>query len=172
MDSKSIFSALSFVSVFIYMYVGIYTYRHNTKSLINRVFLSLCTSYAIWSFAYAFAYASNNKIAFSFWNKISALGWCSFSAITLYLVLLITDNKLVKNKLIVVFVFSPAVIFFYMSVFLFGVGINTPTIISNIFYIGDFLYNFTFLIISIILIFFWGAKTDSKRIKIQSKILV
>ena len=59
-----------------------------------------------------------------------------------------------------------------MAVFLFGVGIKTSPLISNIFYIGDFLYNFIFLIISIIILFVWGLKTDSKRIKKQSKILV
>lgn len=171
MDSKSIFSAISFVSVFVYMYVGIYTFKHNTKSIINRVFLLLCTSYSIWSFAYAFAYTASNNFAFSFWNKISALGWCSFSAITLYLVLLITDNKLKKSKIIKVLIFSPAIVFLYMSVFLFEEGINISTTITKIFYIGDFLYNFIFLFISIILVFLWGLRTDSKRIKIQSKIL-
>jgi diguanylate cyclase (GGDEF)-like protein/PAS domain S-box-containing protein len=172
MDYRSVFSALSFVAFFVYMYIGLYTYKHNKKSIVNRVFLLLCTSYAIWSFAYAFAYISYDHYVFSIWNKISALGWCSFSAISLYLVLLITDNQITKNRIVKILIFSPAIIFLYMSVFLFGEGINTPTIISDIFYIGNFWYNFIFLFMSIILIFFWGIKTDSKRIKIQSKILV
>ena len=59
-----------------------------------------------------------------------------------------------------------------MSVFLFGYGIRTSPLITNIFYIGDFLYNCVFLVISIMILFVWGLKTDSKRIKYQSKILV
>jgi len=59
-----------------------------------------------------------------------------------------------------------------MSVFLFGEGIKTPPLIADIFYIGDFLYNFVFLVISIIILFIWGLKTDSSRIKKQSQILV
>ena len=59
-----------------------------------------------------------------------------------------------------------------MSVFLFGYGIRTSPLITNIFYIGDFLYNCIFLVISIMILFVWGLKTDSKRIKYQSKILV
>lgn len=35
MDSKSIFSALSFVAVVVYMYVGLYTYKRNSKSIMN-----------------------------------------------------------------------------------------------------------------------------------------
>lgn len=172
MDVISLFSALSLVSVFIYMYIGVYTFRQNKKSIINRVFLSLCTSYAIWAFAYAFAYVSNDKYSFSLWNKISAVGWCSFSAITLYLVLLITENKIVTKRIVKIAIFSPAIIFFYMAVFLFGVAINTSPLIADIFYIGDFLYNFIFLAISIVTLFVWGLKTDSKRIKHQSNILV
>ncbi|QHI73844.1 diguanylate cyclase [Aminipila terrae] len=172
MDYDSIFSALSLVAVFAYMYIGIYTYKKNRKSTINRFFLLLCTSYAIWSFAYAFAYLSYNKEVFSFWNKVSAIGWCSFSAITLYLVLLMTDNIFAKNNIVRILIFSPAALFFYMSVFLFGKGIKTPTMITHIFYIGDFLYNFSFLLMSILLIFLWGARTNSKRIKLQAKILI
>lgn len=172
MDVVSLFSALSLVSVYIYMHIGIFTFRQNKKSIINRVFLSLCTSYAIWSFAYAFAYVSKDQYSFSLWNKISAIGWCSFSAITLYLVLLITEKKIVKKRIVKVVIFSPAIIFFYMAVFLFGANINTSPFITTIFYVGDFLYDFIFLIISIITIFVWGLKAESKRIKYQSKILV
>jgi len=172
MDYKGIFSALSLVAVLTYMYIGLTTFRHNKKSQMNALFLLLCISYAIWSFAYAFAYLSYNHYVFSFWNKVSALGWCSFSAITLYLVLLITDNKIIKNKVIQVCISSPAIVFLFMSVFLFGVDINTPVVIANIFYIGNFLYNFTFLLMSILLILFWGIKSESKRVKLQSKILI
>ena len=59
-----------------------------------------------------------------------------------------------------------------MAVFLFGEGIQTAPIIAHIFYIGDFLYNFIFLIISIMTLFVWGIKTNNLRIKKQSKILV
>lgn len=172
MDKSSLFSAFSLVAVFIYMYIGFYTFSQNTKSTVHRVFLSLCISYSIWSFAYAFVYVSNDYYTSSLWNKISAIGWCSFSAITLYLVLLITEKKIINKRIYVFLIFSPAVLFFCMSVFLFGYGIKTSTVITSIFYIGDFLYNFIFLIISITILFIWGFKTDSIRIKKQSKILV
>lgn len=172
MDYKSIFSALSMVAVLVYLYIGLFTWKDNRKSIINRVFFLLCISYAIWSFAFAFAYVSYSKYIFSFWNKLSAFGWCTFSAITLYLVLLITDNKLVKKRYIQILIFAPALLFLYMALFLFGVGINTPTAVSNFFYIGDFIYNFVYLLLSIIIILIWGIGSDRIRIKLQSKILI
>ena len=172
MDTISLFSALSFVSVIIYMQVGIYAYSQNRKSLVHIAFLLLCTCYAVWSFAYAFAYVAVDPQAFSFWNKISAVGWCSFSPITLYLVTLITENKLSGNRLIKGLMFLPAIIFFCMAVFLFGPDIKTPDHISRVFYVGNFWYNFILLSLSMILIFRWGRKSPGIRTKKQAKILV
>lgn len=172
MDFNSLFSALSLFAVLIYLYIGFYTFNQNKKSIIHKFFLLLCICYAIWSFAYAFAYVSTDKYVFSMWNKISAIGWCSFSAISLYLVLLITENRFVKNKFVTTLIFLPMVAFFYMALFLFGPDIDTSPLITNIFYTGDFLYNFSFLLISIIVIFQWGLKSKSLRVKTQSKILV
>jgi PAS domain S-box/diguanylate cyclase (GGDEF) domain/uncharacterized domain HDIG len=59
-----------------------------------------------------------------------------------------------------------------MAVFLFGENIKTSQIVTRVFYIGDFLYNFSFLLISILTIFIWGLKSKSVRIKRQSIILV
>lgn len=172
MDSQSIFSAFSLVATITHMYVGLYAYKHNVNSIINKVFLLLCICYAIWSFAYAFAYTALNNHSFYIWNKISALGWCSFSSISLYLALLITENKIVTSRLLKILIFFPAFLFLFMAVFLFGDSINTPNNIAVFFNIGNFLYNFIFLLTSIILIFIWGIKSESNRVKIQSKILV
>ena len=92
MEFNNIFAALSFIAVFVYLHIGIHTLRQNKKSILTRVFFLLCLSYAIWSFAYSFAYLAENDIVFSFWNKMSAFGWCTFSAFSLYLVLLLTEN--------------------------------------------------------------------------------
>ena len=100
MDMNCLFSALSLFSVFIYLYIGFYTFIQNKESIVHRFFLLLCTSYAIWCFTYAFAYLATDKYVFSLWNKISAIGWCSFSAISLYLVLLITENKFVRKRIV------------------------------------------------------------------------
>jgi diguanylate cyclase (GGDEF)-like protein/PAS domain S-box-containing protein len=154
------------------MYIGIYTFNQRRESIIHKIFLSLCTSYAIWSFAYAFAYVASDRYVFSFWNKISAIGWCSFSAISLYLVLLITENKIIRKRIVKVLIFFPAVIFYCMAVFLFGVDRYTSPIIFKLFNIGDFLYDFIFEITSIIILFFWGLKSHSRRIKKQANILV
>lgn len=172
MDLSSLFSALSLISVYIYLHIGIYTLKQNKASLLNRVFLLLCISFATWSFAYSFAYVSEDYHIFSLWNKLSAFGWCSFSALSLYLVLLLTENQISRSKIVTILIFSPAVFFLSLALFFFGPDIKTPSYISTVFYVGDFLYNFLYLSISIALLVRWGIKTDRLRVKKQAKLLV
>ena len=162
---------LSFFACLVYLYVGIKAYKLNSSSKINRIFLLLCTVMAIWSFAYSFAYIAENPIEFYFWNKISAFGWCTFSAIILYLVLEIVDSPMFRYKTIKILVLLPAFLFLYMSLFLFGPTIKTPTAIEKIFYIGNFTYNFGFLLYSIFRISIWGRKSKCIRQKVQAKII-
>jgi len=169
---NELLSSTSLIAAVIYLYVGFYTYRLNRQSKVCKIFLLLNISMAIWSFAYSFAYTSVTSLEFSFWNKLSAFGWCSFSALTLYLVLLITENKLLKYWYIKLLVILPAPVFLYMALFLFGPNIKTNQIIETIFYTGNFLYNFSFLLISIFLLLVWGRKSKHLNQKKQAKVIV
>lgn len=140
--------------------------------MLNKVFFLLCVTYAIWSFAYAFAYLSTDYYVFSIWNRIAALGWCTFSSITLYLVLLITDHKCVKKRIVQLVIHLPAILSLFMTVIVIGDGIDTPKMLSRIFNLGNFTYNFSYLSLSMILLLVWGIRAKQKRIKLQARILI
>lgn len=167
-----VYSFISFLAFIIYLYVGIYAYRLNNKSNINIAFLWLCIGMGIWSFAYSFAYIAVDNYTFSFWNKISAFGWCTFSAIILYLVLLITESKVIEYKLSKFIIFAPAFIFLFMSIFLFSPNTTPNYLVEGFFYKGDFIYNFTYLLGSILIIYVWGKKSCKNSEKAQAIILV
>jgi diguanylate cyclase (GGDEF)-like protein/PAS domain S-box-containing protein len=128
-------------------------------------------SLAIWSFPGAFVYLAENTVEYSFWNKMSAFGWCTFEAIGLYFVLILTDNKLMRYWFIKLLVVLPAVFFLYMVLFLFGPNIHTSSIIEDVFYTGNFLYNFIYSLLSIILILRWGLKSKSEKKKKQAFVI-
>lgn len=172
MNLLYLLATLSLISAYVYLHIGIYTLRLNKESILNRVFFLLCFVYAIWAFAYSFAYTSDTIYEFSFWNKLSAFGWCTFSALSLYLVLLLTENRFAANKFITVLIFLPGAVFLYMALFLFGPDIETPVAVSNFFYVGDFLYNLLYTFTCIVLLIFWGINTESLRVKKQAKLLV
>lgn len=134
----NLFSVLSIMAVTFYAYVGIYTYR-NKRNAVSRTFMFMCLSLAVWSFGYAFVYASEGGS--SFWMKASAFGWCTFSALALHTAVRFTDIKLFRRLLPQILIYTPAAVFLFMSVFLFGPHSAPSKAVSDFFYTGDFLYD-------------------------------
>lgn len=165
-------SVLSFLAVFLYLQVGVKAIRKDRKSHVFRLFLCLNLSMMIWSFANGFLYLAQDKYEYALWNKVGAFGWCSFEALVLYFVLILTDNKLVKQWLVKILVLIPAPIFLFMVLFLFGPDIKTSPVIETIFYTGNFIYNFSYLSISMVLLYQWGLRSKNKLRKKQVNIIV
>lgn len=165
-------SVLSFLAVFLYLQVGLKAIRKDRKSHVFQLFLCLNLSMMIWSFASGFLYLAQDKYEYALWNKVGAFGWCSFEALVLYFVLILTDNKLVKYWVIKLLVLIPAPIFLFMVLFLFGPDIKTSPVIETIFYTGNFIYNFSYLAISMVLLYRWGLRSKNKLRRKQANIIV
>jgi PAS domain S-box-containing protein len=164
-------AALSFIASVMYFYVGYNSYKLNRNSELCRIFFAVTISMTIWSFAGGFTYLAANKYEYFFWNKISAFGWCSFEAIALHFVMALTGNRILRHWYTKLFIYTPAGIFLGMVLFLYGPNINTPPVIKYIFNIGNFTYNFSYLLTTIILIALWGIKSKSRIIKKQAYII-
>lgn len=164
-------SVLSFVASILYFFVGYRAFRSNRKSELCRVFFYSTLSMTIWSFGWGFIYLAETEVQYSFWNKVSAIGWCSFEALVLYFMMIFTGNKLIRHWYMKVLILLPAPIFLYMVLFLFGPNIETSPVVETLFYTGNFLYNFLYLAISMILLFLWGKKSKSKIQKKQASII-
>lgn len=166
----NVFSVLSLFALVVYVYIGLYTYKLDVKKEIKQLILCLCASLSIWSFSYAFVYVSD--IDHGFWIKLSAVGWCTFSAVALHTVLVFTGNKYIERLTVRLLIYTPAVVFFAMSVFLFWPDYEPPKFISDFFYIGDFVYDFSYLLLSLLFIYKWGRGSTSLRNRKQANIIV
>ena len=164
-------SALSFVASVFYFSIGYSSYRLNKKSALCQLFFLLTIIMTIWSFAWGFLYLADNAVMKSVWNKISAFGWCSFEAFVLFFVMILTENRFIRYRSVKVLIFIPAVVSLYMVIFLFGPDIKTSAAVSDFFYTGNFLYNFTYLLLSILMIAQWGWKSKSSIQKKQAKMI-
>ncbi len=162
---------VSLIAAILYFYVGYQAYRSNRKSRLCRIFFVLNLSMAVWSFGAGFLYVAADPGEYWLWNKIAALGWCSFEAFVLYFVLELTGNRHIRHWYIKLIVLLPAAVFLSMVLFLFGPGIATKEWVATFFYIGNFLYNFTYLAVSILLMFLWGYRSTSKIQKKQAYII-
>ena len=100
-----------------YMVFGAAIIATNTKNNINRLFLSLTSSLAIWSFSYSISTSAPSAEASAFWRSFSAFGWGIFSSFLLHFILVLTkkDRRFNKRRMLVV-IYSPALI----NIILFG----------------------------------------------------
>lgn len=162
---------LSLAASVFYFFFGFNIIRSYGKSKVCRIFFIFTLSLAIWSLPGAFVYLAENTEEYAFWNKLSAFGWCTFEAIGLYFAMTLTDNKLMRHRYFKLLILLPAIISLYMVLFLFGPNITTSPIVASIFNKGNFLYNFTYPLLSIILILRWGIKSKSKIQKKQAYII-
>lgn len=165
-------SVLSFLAAFFYLQVGFKAIKKDRKLFIFQLFFCLNLSMVIWSFANGFLYLAEDIYEYYFWNKISAFGWCSFEALVLYFILILTENKFIRHWFVKVLVLMPALIFLFMVLFIFGPDIKTDPMIEQIFYTGNFIYNFSYLAISMILLYIWGHRSNNNLRKKQVNVIV
>ncbi|QHQ63005.1 diguanylate cyclase [Anaerocolumna sedimenticola] len=169
---NQLLSFLSTLATVIYLFVGFNTYKLNKKSRDGFIFLLLTLSLSIWSFAYSFAYTADNEFIFSVWNKVSAIGWCTFPALVLFLVLSITNNPVLDKFIYKVIIAIPGFFLLFTEIFLFGEAIRYSDLLYRIFYYVDLIYNNLYVILSLILIYKWGRNSDKSIQKKQAKIII
>ncbi|BCK00748.1 diguanylate cyclase [Anaerocolumna chitinilytica] len=167
-----ILSFLSLAAGIIYLVVGVTTYTLNKKSTIGKAFLVLTASMALWAFCYSQAYVAANIYVFSFWNKLSAFGWCLFPALTLYMVFVITEDLFLESNIKCVLLFVPAAIFCFVDLFAFWPGKPYPGELYKLFNIANPIYNYTYTFYAIIRLLVWKRNTTHKVVKKQVWIIL
>ncbi|NLM19974.1 MAG: EAL domain-containing protein [Clostridiaceae bacterium] len=99
------------------MVFGACTIATNAKSKVNRLFLVLTISLAIWSFSHSISNSAPTSEISAFWRSFSAFGWGVFSSILLHFILVLTKikSRLNKRNMLIV-LYLPA----FINIILFG----------------------------------------------------
>ncbi|MEW6557888.1 MAG: ATP-binding protein [Elusimicrobiota bacterium] len=178
----NMFSLLSFFAFIVYLYLGIHALRLDPKAKLNRIFMLLCLSFAVWAFGNVFMFPAPNKEACWLWFRISSFGFCTFAGIVLHFALILTKKGiLLKNWWIYSILYLPGIVFLCRS--LTGVLLAKDFIQQSYgwhsllptesLWFHDFnIYYSSYVITSAILTWQWGRKTKIVREKKQSKIIV
>ncbi len=115
---QAMISIAFFVAFSIYFFLGIYSLTINVKADLNRIFLILCMSIAVWAITFA---AANSTEAYGealLWRRASSLGWGSVYSILVHFTLVLTERrKILKTKWIYLALYLPA----FFIVFFFGI---------------------------------------------------
>ncbi|MEN6573122.1 sensor histidine kinase [Methanobacterium aggregans] len=176
----NILSLISFLIFAIYLSIGIYILKLSPESKLNRSVFILSVMFAIWAFAYTFFYSAPDQASAWFWYKLSAFGRCAYPAGLLQIALILTRNdKIFKKWYHYILLYVPAIFFIYETVTgsFTGPGlvwINSQWIdIATSWWYSSYMVYFTVLpVLSYLLIWLWGRRSESPREKKQGKIIV
>ncbi len=178
----NLFSLLTFLSFLTYLFLGFYLFRLDKRSMLNRTFLGICLSFAIWALSSYYIFPVGDKTNIFFWHKISAIGWCTFPAFILHFMMLLSkQNKALNKWWIYLFIYLPGPIFIY-RVFT-GILLVTDFVPQkfgmmevhgdiSIWYILYVQYFSLYTLLGIYLVWQWGRRSSYKREKKQSNLIV
>lgn len=100
-----------------YMLFGAVLIAANAKSNVNKLFLFLTSSLAIWSFSYSISNSAPTAEVSAYWRSFSVFGWGFFSSFLLHMIWILTKFKSRFNRRSIVFMLHlPALI----NIILFG----------------------------------------------------
>ena len=109
---------LNVLSLYIYVSLVIYILHKDHRSLLNRIYAAFSLCFVLWSFEVVFAQSPYTPLStVKAIDRISNIGWLSFSSFFLWLCVVIVDNKkILKNKLFYLMIFIIPLIFVYEQV--------------------------------------------------------
>lgn len=111
MKYSFVLSLVFYLCGYAYMIIGIYTLSVNVKSGVNRLFVFLTSSLAIWSFAYSIANSAPTAESSIFWNCFASLGWGVFFSILLHFTMILTGFESRWDKRVMyVLIYAPAAV--------------------------------------------------------------
>lgn len=169
-------------AVIFYIYMGVRVLRRQHKSTLNRIFLLLCITLAIWSFTTGFMIQSASPDSANTWRIFSTLGFCLMPAFFLHFFMLKTGFKLIyKCKYCAYLLYIPGILyvataFLNPHVFHDGQYVLTPagwTFLSS----GNWLdwsynvYYSSYFVIGFFLLIHWLKKANKKREKSQARLI-
>ncbi|MDF2539770.1 MAG: hypothetical protein K0S76_2791 [Herbinix sp.] len=184
MSLSHIFSLIFFLSFTIYAFMGTYILSVSTKNILKHLFFLMCLSLGIWTFGDSISQTTLDYETAIFWRRFSSLGWGSLFSILMHFIIVLTENnKKMKQHWLYLLLYIPAVI----HIFVFGINndlalrqynlvlteygwVNIP---SNNWWAWQFhLHYILIIIIGIVLIWFWGKKSEVLEKKKQANLFI
>lgn len=163
-----------------YLCFGFYILFKNKNSLTNRIFFSLCIHLFCWSLGDACMIIAPRPNIADLWRIFSAFGWCFIYCVWLdFAVLVKCEDKKWMSSMKRLLIYIPGLLFFignfrYDSnkILINTMGMWREVYPLDYFQILYIIYCGTFTISAILIIYNWGKRSTSTRVKMQSKIIV
>ncbi len=175
-----LFSLLDYTSFLIFLYLGIYVFRREPGTAINKIFLAQSLSFALWALCDTFIHSTSSLETVWVLERISTIGYATFAAFVLHFFLEVSGRKVSRKPLILAFIYAPALIFLFrglysplaVSEFVPGpLGWSEILPSSSGWYIAFSIYYLAYMVTSIALSLHRAQTTKNIRERNQSRVL-
>ena len=155
-----------------YMILGAHTIIASARSYVNRLFVILVSSMAIWSFSYSLSISAATAEVSAFWYSFSILGRGFFYSILFHFMMILTKTEsLMDRRLMLTLIYIPVwiniILFapfgyiaekqYLMTQTDFGWVDVLPVNMGTIWFIA---YYSAFSIVSIVILFLWWRRIE------------
>mgnify|MGYP000853071445 CR=1 FL=1 len=167
-----LFLILNYTALLVYVFIAIHAYRANSKNKLNRLFSVLCLIFAFSAFMEILINNSTNPHMAFLLNQISQLAWLNYPGLMLLLAFCTTQNKeVLKRPRLKIYIFIPGLLLSVFELFIIGYSLNGSQ--ALVFIHGlEYFYTYSFLIISLGLVWKWKKDTPWQREKRQAEIIL
>lgn len=163
---------------------GIFIYNKATKSSVNKSFLKLCSAVCIWSLGYILMLNSAEIHTANIFRILSAVGWCFICSIWIEFSIALKSNgcKEPIKPLYKFLTYLPGILFLINNILTpaelnvniaktyYGwIDLYPSTVLTRFFF---FSYFIIYISCGIYLVYDYGKKSNKKRVKKQSKIIM
>ncbi|MHB1043382.1 MAG: PAS domain S-box protein [Eubacteriales bacterium] len=177
----NIFLFLLLFSFVVIIILGVYAFKLDPKSQLNRIFLGVCLCVAFWSIFDIFSFYAPSKEICWLWYKFSSFGWCIIPGMGLHFFLVLTNKEtLLKKWWIYPALYLPGILLIYK--------VFTGTVMVKDFILKDFGWSevsatdsvwywffiayLCYLAVGVFITRQWGNKSRIIREKKQAKTIV
>jgi DNA-binding CsgD family transcriptional regulator len=175
----NIYPIISTVAACLFFSSGLYILIANGKSAVNRLFFLACSSLSLWSFFATFVYSAGDLNTLLFFYPIAGFGFHFYFAFNLHFCIRLTKIKL--HYLFYVLLYLFPFIFFLMAVYDHRVYVdfiregNKWVFLfkrGSVWLRSYLVYQFATILLSVLFLWMWKSKTESKKTKKISLILI
>ncbi|MBC3797322.1 EAL domain-containing protein [Acetobacterium tundrae] len=113
MTLQNLISIILYISFVTYALIGAYSFTLNKEARLNRLFMSLCLCFSLWSFAFAVGNSAGTYAEALFWRRIAVLGWGVAYCVILHFIIVLTGanwSRKEKKPLLLMVLYVPAVL--------------------------------------------------------------
>lgn len=157
-----IFILASYTVFLIYLLIGYTVYKINPKGLLNRLFVIICTMFALCSLLELIKYISNDSNIDFLSEQLSKVIWLNYPALVLGISLYLARKNWymrIRQSKYYSFIYIPGIFFTIFELFIN----NSPlkeSIVSKAFWVIEWMALYLYILVCIYLLWQWYRRTE------------